>query len=54
MTVKREELGVAPDGMLVCKLCREPLGMLAGGDLSGIEAAISRATEEHSCEAESE
>jgi len=38
--------------MLVCRLCREPLGMVAGGDLSGIEAAISRATEEHSCKDE--
>lgn len=49
MSVKREDLGVASDGMLVCRLCREPLGYVSGGDLSGIEAAFSRATEEHSC-----
>ena len=49
MTVTRKDLGVAPDGMLVCRLCREPLGYVSAGDLSGIEAAFSRATEEHSC-----
>lgn len=49
MSMTREDLGIAPDGMLVCRLCREPLEMVSGGDLSGIEAAFERGTE-HSCE----